>query len=713
VVRDDFILRTERDDLCPLIDEIVALANAERNALGFLPVGAYQAAIDRKRLLALVRNENGRDHLVGFALYSGVKTAAKVQQIATSPEYRRQGIARALMRALIDALEKNHFLSVQADVASDLDHAKAFYQANEFKVVSQRTGGASKGRTILVHARFLETPSLFDFTSGIKPEADWSLPKEFDVAARTFALDVMVYIDLVRDRGFREHAEKLFRSALSHEIRIAVADEFCAELKNAGRKLRADPLYSFALQLPNLAPVNEERRESLANNIYDAVFVDSRVRGYGKPSSRRDSRHLAHAVLAGADAFVTRENSFLNASGVLLSKFDLDVMSPEELVAYLPRDLSSTNDQIQGDGFTVDPATIDEAKLYLKAERLSAAQFPELENFDPKAASAAFRIIKVDKVPKACSVLITTRHTSPITRALIHVKPEAMDGALYSEVLLNESLRTCSERAVSAIQFVDLPGQTIVRAGLRNSGFVWNRDSNCYEKVVVGRPVLPEEWSAVVVETRRRAGIVLPKSFPSFASSWRAQLAGPNGHAASVNFKQLEALIGPVIIAAEDRPAVIVPIQKAYSEMLLGEGAQMLLGLTENKDAQFQGQRAYVGSAKRPKLFEKGGLLFFYESSGGAGAGAIVAVSRIVDSLITTDISEEDRKKIVVDDLSQISVSDRVLLTRFDNIFRLDVPVTFSELKKMGVPDGTNFVTATGVSPDRAIGILRKGKNWT
>jgi ribosomal protein S18 acetylase RimI-like enzyme len=121
VPKDDLVLRTEPEDLRPLINAIVDLANSERNSLGFMPGGAYQAAIDRRRLLALVRIEDGRDDLVGFVLFSGVKTSAKIQQIATRPSFRRRGIAKALIRALVDVLEKQHYLSVQADVASDLD----------------------------------------------------------------------------------------------------------------------------------------------------------------------------------------------------------------------------------------------------------------------------------------------------------------------------------------------------------------------------------------------------------------------------------------------------------------------------------------------------------------------------------------------------------------------------------------------------------------
>ena len=709
LAEDVFQLRTSRSQLRPLLGQIVDLANSERSSLGFIPIAAFNEAIERGRLIALVDANAGGVVLVGYLLFSGVKTSAKIQQIATHPDFRRRGIGQALMRALIDVLEKNQYLSIQADVADDLQHALDFYKANEFEIVSQRPGGETRKRTILIHARFLDTPSLFDTDEPGSTEPVWTLPKAADLSARTFALDVVVYIDLVRDRGFKQEAEKLFKSALSHEIRVAVADEFCAELRKSGSDLSADPLYQLALQLPNLPPAPEADVSQLADQIYSAVFVDSRVKGFGKESSKRDARHLAHAALSGADAFVTRDRSLLNASRTLLSNFNIDVMSPEELVSYLPIELSQKVSDVRGAEFSLDLVELEEARAYFERAKLDVSSFNLLRDHNPGNTHSICRQIKVAGTTKACAIVLTPRHTSPVAQAWVHVKPEAMDGTIYAEALVSDILRKTSENAVSAIRVFDFPGQSIVKATLRNLGFIKTNRSNCYEKIVAGRAILPDMWSETVSETRRRSQLKLPDELPSFDHSWRGEVEGPNGRRATFSFHQLEGLLDPVLIVARDRPAVIVPIRREYSQMLLGEGKQLRLGLGDLKSAQFRSLRAYIGSAMRANLFAKGGLLFFYESSKDMGTGGIVAVARIVDSIVTSEISSEDRKRVVIDDLDEITSSDRVLTTRFDNVFHLSVPVMFHTLKRMGVPDGTNFVTATSVSPELAIQILKEG----
>lgn len=709
MVQDVFQLRSQRSQLRPLLGQIVDLANSERNSLGFIPTAAFEEAVERGRLLALVDANAERDVLVGYLLFSGVKTSAKIQQIATHNDFRRRGVGKALMRALIDVLERNQYLSIQADVADDLQHAIGFYAANGFEVVSQRPGGESRKRTILIHARFLDTPSLFDTDKPDAIEPVWVLPKASELSARTFALDVVVYIDLVRDRGFKEQAEKLFKSALSHEIRVAVADEFCAELRKSASNTGDDPLYQLALQLPNLPPVPESEVSNLASQIYAAVFVDSRVKGFGKENSRRDARHLAHAALSGADAFVTRDRSLLNASRTLLSNFNIDVMSPDELVAYLPSDPSQKEGHKRGAEFSLELVSLNRARTYFEEEKLDDASLKLLQDHNPSLEHSICYQIKVEGTTKACVVMVTPRHTSPIAQVWVHVKPEAIHGTIYTEALVSDIMRRSSENAVAAIRVVDFPGQSIVKATLRNLGFIKTKGSNCFEKIVAGRPILPDLWSHVVSEVRRRSQLQLPELLPSFDRSWLGEVEGPEGRTATLGFLQLEKLLDPVLILARDRPAVIVPIRRTYSQMLLGEGQQMQLGLGDLKPAQFRFLRAYLGSSNRANLFSKGGLLFFYESSKDMGIGGIVAVARIVDSIVTSEISAEDRERVVVDDLNEITSNDRVLRTRFDNVFHLPVPVLFRTLKRLNVPDGTNFVTATGVSSDMAIQILKEG----
>ena len=101
MISDCFNLSTETSELISLQKEIIDLANSERNALGFIPASAYETAIDRGRLLALVENQKSSIRLAGFLLYSGVKTSAKIQQIAICPEFRGRGVGKALLHALI------------------------------------------------------------------------------------------------------------------------------------------------------------------------------------------------------------------------------------------------------------------------------------------------------------------------------------------------------------------------------------------------------------------------------------------------------------------------------------------------------------------------------------------------------------------------------------------------------------------------------------
>lgn len=696
-----------------LVDQIVELTKPERNSLGFVPRSAYIDAIERQRLIALISTQTELPILAGFVYFSGVKTSAKVQQISTCPSFRRSGVAKALIQALVTELEKKNFLSIQADVASDLPNALAFYKAQGFKIVRQRQGGVTRGRTILIHARFLDTPSLLDFTTNeISTDKHIPLPKAFDVTARTFALDVMVYIDLVKDREFSEVAQNIFKSAFAHEIRIAVADEFCDELKKAGKSFKSDPLYEMALQLPNLSKVNEAQLNELSKEIYKEVFVDNRVKGYGKRNSKSDARHLAHASLAGADAFVTRDQSILNASSNLLSKFNLDVISPTELDAYLPKDLNFPDKDMNADGFSLEDIDLEIAQKYFRDEHQAVNAFPILADKKSSDNNVKCRAILIDGIPRACSVSVLKKHTSPILRTIIHIRPEAIEAELYSEILINDILQSCSQKIVTACQVTNLAGQTIVRANLKERGFTLDKKTNAYEKIVLGRPVLPETWQSMLNETRRRTGLSLPNNFPDFSSSWEGEISSHDGdqtHTIPVSFQQLENLISPSIIATNDRPAVIVSIKKEYSEMLFGDGKQLTLNLTDKKDALLQGQRAYISSDRRSYLFEKDALIFFYESQKNNGAGAIIAVARIKDSIITHDINKQDRQRIVVEDLSNITSSKRVLLTRFDNIFRLNVPVTFKKLNEIGCNDGSNFVTATGTSPEHAIEILKRG----
>jgi ribosomal protein S18 acetylase RimI-like enzyme len=125
VKRIQFVIERDVKAQTALIPEIQQLADSEKEALGFLPSTAFGEAIGRGRLVAAIAQGGAARTFAGFLLYSGVYPNAKIQQVAATPTFRRQGAASALMRALISELERLGYLSIRADVASDLPDALA------------------------------------------------------------------------------------------------------------------------------------------------------------------------------------------------------------------------------------------------------------------------------------------------------------------------------------------------------------------------------------------------------------------------------------------------------------------------------------------------------------------------------------------------------------------------------------------------------------
>jgi ribosomal protein S18 acetylase RimI-like enzyme len=221
VKRIQFVIERDVKAQTALIPEIQQIADSEKGALGFLPSTAFGEAIGRGRLVAAIAQGGAARTFAGFLLYSGVYPNAKTQQVAATPTFRRQGAASALMRALISELERLGYLSIRADVASDLPDALAFYAKHGFERILERPGGTTRGRTILIHSRQLESDNLFSAAAtNDKPAVHLATRRRNPSDVPIFVLDLNVYFDLVWNRDHSENARRLFGEALGHTVQL-------------------------------------------------------------------------------------------------------------------------------------------------------------------------------------------------------------------------------------------------------------------------------------------------------------------------------------------------------------------------------------------------------------------------------------------------------------------------------------------------------------
>ena len=698
--------------LLPHFDEIIALINSERKSLGFLSEQAMRDGIERGKVLALLDPSVEKTRLVAYLLYSGVYPHAKIQQIATVEAYRHQGVASALLRALIAELERLEFLSIQADVASDLDTALAFYAKNGFERVRVRTGGASRNRQIVVHTYELDTETLFTRVGGIENAIDLGIRRRSAGGHSFFALDLNVYFDLARDRSHSESARRLFGAALGHEIRLTVADEFVRELRRTTQQDKDDPILQMALRLPRMPKAASMEWKSLRDQIHGLIFEQKSAHEAATPQSLSDAGHLAHAALARASAFVTRDSVILDSRDDLLQRFGIDVLSLEELVITLPARIEHSNSEIQkGPGFVCKEATPQIIGDLLRSQCLDQKIIQDFTQDDSHLMDADRLAVWKQGEIVACAVLLQPRVSRPVNRLLVWGRPESLEVELYIDHLLDKMLRKSGSSLATAVELERLAGQSTLTKAARARGFTRQTSPRALVKVVMGRPVTDRTWAIAIQELRLRAGLELPPRMPAGSSAENFSFKTNLCKEISVSLMALENMLGPTLLIQQDQDGVIVPITRSYSNLLLDADPQMSLGIVDDRNAAFLSRKAYVNSPRSSNVMRPERPILFYESKRSGGVGGVVAIARIVDAVICDkgDIPHDSLRRLVVEDVAEFSSGQEVLVTSFENLFVLPSCVPLARLRAIEAVDESNLVTAKRVSGGVVARILDEG----
>lgn len=698
--------------LLPHFDEIIALANSERKSLGFLREQAMREGIERGKMLALLDPSGEKTRLAAYLLYSGVYPHAKIQQIATAEAYRHQGVASALLRALIAELEQLGFMSIQADVASDLDTALAFYTKNGFERVKVRPGGASRNRQIVMHTRELDTETLFARAGDLANAIDLGIRRRSAGGRSFFALDLNVYFDLVKDRSHSEAARRLFGAALAHELRLAVADEFVDELRRTSQQGKDDPILQLALRLPRMPKAAPAEWKHLRDQMHGLIFAEGGVHEAASAQSLSDAGHLAHAALARASAFVTRDGAILDSRAELLQRFGIDVLSLEELVITLPATIEHSSPDLQkGPGFVCRETSPQIIRDFLKGQCLEEKIIRDFSEDESHLVDAdRLAIWKQDEIA-ACAVLLQPRVPSPVNRLLVWGRPESLEVELYIDYLLDKMLRKTGKSLATAVELERVAGQSTLTKVARARGFTRQASSPTLVKVVMGRPVTASSWAVAARELRLRAGLELPLQMPAGSSAGSLSFKTNICEEISVSLMALENMLEPTLLIQPDQDGVIVPITRSYSKLLLDAGPQMSLGIVDDRSAAFLSKKAYVNSPRSFNVMRSERPILFYESMRSGGVGGVVAVARIVDAMISgkRDIPHDSLKRLVVEDVAEFSSGEEALVTSFENLFVLPRSVPFARLKAIGAVDESNLVTAKPVSGGMVAEILEEG----
>jgi ribosomal protein S18 acetylase RimI-like enzyme len=702
------------------VPEVRRHADLEKDALGFLPSSVYDEAAQSENLLIAVASREDLNVYAGHLLFGGKFPHAKVYQLFVDPEFRGKEIGRLLVDKLVSITEACNYLSISARVAADLP-ANGFWEAMGFQVAGVKPGGPSRRRSINVRVRQLNTRTLFSLIAEGSQEL--GLVDRLAIREPVYVIDLNVFWDVVRQRPRSSYAGQVVSAALRQLVHIVVTPEFVRELNRTSRPMPADPALEFAVQLPILPEPEQAKIDSLVAVLGQLVFPSKIQNGSLSVQDQSDLVHLAIAVHHSANAFVTSEDAMLRAKSAIYDRYGVEIVHVEQfanalknaqkLVPSFRAQLSSGTiniwELVSGGSSEVEaflgsnPAPLEFREDFLAAgifgstrKRIAVTsdnQIVCLASWDTTAglhARANVRLIADEEHPAAETVLncVVAKICSEASRT--------------GPVLL----RLCTPPGHVASQKVAL------LHGFRPPDVPEAEGTQFLQKVSIGRPVTPSNWNKMKKTVQQCSGLILPEAPPDCSDvEVSVGFVTAGGSSGTMSLPRLESLFSPALIVGPGRGGSIAPIRRVYSERLLQASEQMLL--EPNREAAMFSERVYFSSCRNLRFLSPNTALLFYESGSGGGRACVIAVARVrsTEVRIKKEISSELFRHGVLDsdDLTELTASDTVAVTTFDNVMPLGQPVRLDRLRQLGCVDDLNLICARPLTHEQLRAVIEEG----
>lgn len=692
------------------VDQVRRLADANKDALGFLSAIAYEEAATRGCLWVAVSGSARR--LRGY-LFFGVRfPRLRVYQVYVCPEFRSSGTARALIERLKRYGEDRDYLSISARVASELP-ANRFWQALGFNVIGRCPGG-KKGRTINRYALALNVPSLFGRDQPSE-DARQQLHVRPVLETRSYVIDLNVFFDAVRDRDEGE-AIRILSMSLDSDMRLAVTVEFTRELERHSRR-SGDPVLKLARALPTLTEPRQEDLNPLVEDLRRDLFsIDSPKTGRRAANDASDLSHLASCIHHRVYGFITRDGLILRRAEELYEKYNLRVISPADLCEPLgeARDRQQRMTAIVGRQ-EIEIASFDESyrvdvERFLRdigapAGDMSACLAPGTTSF-PTLVS----VIRTGQRIVGIGSWVARPGAGRESVARLYVDEDSQCVDRVVDHLLEQSINRGKHGQLSRLELKIGPGQVrirdvAIRRGFCPPDFRSGPTSETLSKVSMKGVVTDGNWRSFRNSFREATGLELPSKLPRYeelANTGVVLNAENTVSPSTVPLFEFETVISPGALICPGRNAVMVPVQERYVRQLLPLADDQPSFLAQ-REVVLRLERTYFLAAGRHRLFQRGTLVVFYASRERREA---VAIARVTFSGTLTKIQAvlnlRRQGVLTEEEIDQKSNErDEIAAFTFDNLIIFRNAIPYRELKQLGCIEGANLVTAQKLPYDK------------
>jgi hypothetical protein len=564
-----------------------------------------------------------------------------------------------------------------------------------------------------VRCHELESPQLFP-ASGISADNPLGLEISSSDVVPMFLLDLNVLFDLAPRRLRHKDALNLFQAERMRFCRLAISDEIREELRRTAHQGKTDPMEAYLNIFPSFPLSKERGTDDLLQELASLIFpVKDNLRDLNA-NEMSDLRHVVTVIRHDLAGLITNDKAILAAAPQIASKYGIEIVSPAAFSS------DSSNAPVNTAFETTRDATLSLLDLCQKDEPIVHALLAKLNLSGSKIASDWMPIgaraqVAVRRVVWNESSLLgyltwSVKSVASITVARVALDEEDPQAGDAARVLLVYLLEQLSQQGPRQIQLELASRQSIVRDLAIGFGFRGTPDQRCLNKIVLGRVVTNNTWEECREELASKWSLKLP-ACPAYRSvDQHIQVLTPDGNRTHLKLDVLESLLSPALFCLQGRPAVITPVQKAFSEPLLGCSGQS--SLLPSGTASLFHDRHYISNHRTLRLFKRGTLILFYESTKQGGRGAIIALGRVREAYLkpSSALKESDFMQSVLSavSLGRIGKSKMKTVTVFDNIFPLPNPVPLVSLKRIGCGRPNDLITTRVINDDQLQQILKE-----
>lgn len=670
------------------VEQVSSIADKNKDAFGFLSSSVYEQMASKGQLWVAVNSDK---ELKGYLMFGGTMPTLKVFQIYACESVKGRGVGKMLIDALKEHARNSHYHTISARVASDLP-ANVFWESVGFTIYRQVKGGEAKKRTINIRGCSLETNDLF---GSVTSETSGLTPSRPMLLRPVYALDLNLLLDVLKSRRGYKKVVRLMQIGFQGGFSICITPEFKRELERQSANFTEDPVLRLAEAFPELKA--EGDISATANLLREIIFPHRSLNRKTARNDESDLMHLAYCVLSGVGGFVTREKALLRACDDLRERYNVSIISPDELILDDGGFLDISRPLNSDFSFEASGAT-PEIRRFLQEFSAPDIVFDKLFTTSPFEDNGTVYEVRLDGVLFGIYFFQKPVKTTRTAMACLYIDERFPKAMAAIDHFLEKTLRYRSGFSYRLNLYIG-KGQDLTEETLQRKGFFKSEDF--FVKIICNLFLDAKSWSLFAKEVKSLCGFSVPDKLPSKSELSHTGVCFTDsiGKTLALSWFDFETMISPRFILSYERGCTLVPIRENYANGLIGNVTNQL-SLLPSHDKALLLEKAYFRSCSKVSLFKKGGIVAFYVS-GGKSVQEIIGFARITYSdVVTVDEAtiKVDRQGVLShDELDELTdKSGKLHVFTFDNFLEFDRRISFRQAKGLGVISDANLV-----SPER------------